>query len=213
MNIRVPLEHFILEGILTIPDSARGIVVFAHPGMGGLSNLLNTHNTYVTEVLFEAHFGSLLAGLLTEEEERSKKIENDIWFLTDRLEKLTAWIQSNEQTRDLRIGYFGVGTGAAAALAASLDVGSAIRAVVCDSGRLDLVMDILSRVQVPTRLVVRGNDDVVHCINERSYDLLMSDKELDIVPGAPHVFDERFLNEVARLSVDWFSRYLPPTRA
>jgi pimeloyl-ACP methyl ester carboxylesterase len=195
-----------LDGTLTLPGAPAGIVLFAH---GSGSSRLSPRNRYVSERLVAANLGTLLFDLLTPAEalDRSKVFE--IPLLAERLHLVTRWVGACPATADLPVGYFGASTGAAAALVAAANVGSAIGAVVSRGGRPDLAGDALARVTAPTLLIVGGLDTGVLELHRDALRRLAGEKQLAIVPGATHLFEERgALEEVARLAAGWFGRYL-----
>lgn len=201
-----------LQGNLTIPDGASGLVVFAH---GSGSSRHSPRNRYVARILNEGGLATLLFDLLTESEEevdlRTRHLRFDIPLLAGRLEAVTGWLLAREQTRDLRIGYFGASTGAAAALIAAAARPHDVAAVVSRGGRPDLAGDALPRVQAPTLLVVGGFDDVVIGLNRDALARLRCKKELQVVPGATHLFEEPgTLERAAGLALEWFRRHLVP---
>jgi dienelactone hydrolase len=150
-----------------------------------------------------------LIDLLTEEEDETYQTRFDIELLTRRLAGATKWLMQQPQTKGLGIGYFGASTGSAAALEAAASLGQAIGAVVSRGGRPDLALSSLARVQAPTLLIVGGLDHVVIQLNQKAYDQLKAEKQLVIIPGATHLFEEPgTLEEVARLAAQWFKRYL-----
>jgi pimeloyl-ACP methyl ester carboxylesterase len=153
--------------------------------------------------------GTLLIDLLTEQEDATYETRFDIDLLARRLTATTEWLGKESATQRLDIGYFGASTGAAAALKAAAALGSTIKAVVSRGGRPDLAEPVLGRVHAPTLLIVGGFDDVVIGLNRQAYERLTCTKELVIVPGATHLFEEPgTLEEVARLATQWFGRYL-----
>jgi dienelactone hydrolase len=211
--VHISADSVTLEGMLVIPVGAPGVVLFAH---GSGSSRHSPRNTFVAEVLQRAGLGTLLIDLLSKEEDVSYEARFDIQLLADRLMAATRWLNAQPPTRDLGIGYFGASTGAAAALQAAAALGSVIRAVVSRGGRPDLAWQSLERVHSPTLLIVGGDDTVVIELNQRAYARLQAEKQLVIIPGATHLFEEPgTLAEVARLAAAWFSRYLTPqtTRA
>ncbi|MHB9101294.1 MAG: dienelactone hydrolase family protein [Sulfuricella sp.] len=201
-----------LEGMLELPENATGVVLFAH---GSGSSRLSPRNNYVARVLREAGLGTLLIDLLTQHEDTDYATRFDIPLLTRRLLAATRWLQSEPATRSLAIGYFGASTGAAAALQAAAEEGRKITAVVSRGGRPDLAgEESLNRVAAPTLLIVGGFDDVVIGLNQAAYRLLKCEKELVIVPGATHLFEEPgTLEQVAHHAAHWFSQYLGPGKA
>jgi putative phosphoribosyl transferase len=191
-----------LDGILDIPKDARGIVLFAH---GSGSSRYSPRNQYVAGVLRTAGSGTLLFDLLTAGEaiDRSKVFGIDL--LAQRLQYATEWVRENI---DLKIGYFGSSTGAAAALQASAETDTEISAVVSRGGRPDIVMSILDKVKAPTLLIVGGDDFEVLRLNRLAYERLQCEKELKIVSGATHLFEEPGkLQEVADLAAQWFAKH------
>jgi dienelactone hydrolase len=213
--VRVAAGPATLEGNLSLPERARRIVLFAH---GSGSSRHSPRNRYVARVLNEAKLATLLVDLLTPDEEavdlRTAHLRFDIGLLAGRLVGVTDWLTQYPDTRELRIGYFGASTGAAAALVAAAPRPDAVGAIVSRGGRPDLAGPALARVRAPTLLIVGGNDFEVVELNRRALALLRCEKQLEIVPGATHLFEEPgALEEVARLAREWFERYLTPTEA
>jgi dienelactone hydrolase len=199
-----------LEGNLGVPKRAEGIVLFAH---GSGSSRHSSRNRYVAQVLREAGLATLLIDLLTVEEEaidfQTRHLRFDIDLLAARLFGATDWLVQNPTTRNLRIGYFGASTGAAAALVAAVERPEAVSAIVSRGGRPDLAGSVLSRVQAPTLLIVGGYDYPVIEMNQSALAQLRTEKQLAIVPRATHLFEEPgALEEVARLASQWFEQYL-----
>jgi len=204
--VHIPIDSIKLEGSLAPPRQMQGLVVFAH---GSGSSRFSPRNNFVAGVLREAGIGTLLMDLLTEKEDAIYQTRFNINLLTERLLLATKWLQEQQRTKDLVIGYFGASTGAAAALKAAAAEGSKIGAVVSRGGRPDLTEEAIVHVQSPTLLIVGGNDDVVIELNREAYTRLKGKKQLVIVPGATHLFEEPgTLEEVARLATDWFKQYL-----
>lgn len=209
-EIHIPNSRVVLQGILDMPENAKGTVLFAH-GSGRHS----LRNRYVAGVLQDAGIGTLLFDLLTEEEEvideQTRHLRFDIALLADRLVGATNWlVHKNVNTN---IGYFGASTGAAAALVAAARKKDIVGAVVSRGGRPDLADRFLGQVRAPTLLIVGGDDEQVIGMNQEAFDkmeLLKDDeKRLEIVPGATHLFEEEGkLEEVAGLASRWFSRFL-----
>ena len=209
-EVRVRVGPVTLEGNLDIPESARGVVLFAH---GSGSGRHSPRNRYVAEELQQAGLGTLLIDLLTSEEEeidlRTRHLRFDIGMLAERLVGGTDWLAQNPDTQSLRVGYFGASTGAGAALVAAAERPNVVGAVVSRGGRPDLAREDLPRVVAPTLLIVGGEDHPVIGMNREAMAQLCVEKELKIVPGATHLFEEPgALEDVARLAAGWFSRYL-----
>ena len=208
--VRIPMDADVHEGALIVPPGAKGLVLFAH---GSGSGRLSPRNNYVASVLRDSGVATLLFDLLTEKEDRIYENRFDIDLLTQRLQLATEWVKQQAATRHLTIGYFGASTGAAAALKAAAALGPVIRAVVSRGGRPDLALDDLPRVQAPTLLIVGGNDDVVIELNRQAYRELRAEKELMIIPGATHLFEEPgTLEQVATAAAHWFQRHLAGKR-
>ncbi len=206
-SVRITAGKAELEGNLALPEGAQGVVLFAH---GSGSSRFSPRNNFVAGELFDAGVGSLLIDLLTPAEDSDYETRFDIPLLTGRLTAATAWLQQYPATQALKIGYFGASTGAAAALQAAAGLGKEISAVVSRGGRPDLAgAHFLGKVSAPTLLIVGGHDDVVIGLNEQAYAHLACKKELVIVPGATHLFEEPgTLEQVARHAAAWFKRYL-----
>ncbi len=204
--VHIPDGPAIIEGMLEVPANAQGIVLFAH---GSGSSRLSPRNNYVAKVLRQAGIGTLLMDLLTVEEDKTYATRFDIALLTRRLTVATAWLNQDPRVKALPIGYFGASTGAAAALQAAAKMGAAISAVVSRGGRPDMAgAAALRQVGAPTLLLVGGWDDVVIDLNQAAYDVMICKKELSIIPGATHLFEEPdTLEEVARQATAWFDRY------
>ncbi|MFZ3041140.1 MAG: alpha/beta hydrolase [Thiobacillus sp.] len=207
----IPAGTATIEGMLEIPDHAAGLVLFAH---GSGSSRHSPRNNYVAGVLRQAGVGTLLMDLLTPREDRDYARRFDIALLTQRLLDAARWVVSQDATRELPLGFFGASTGAAAALEAAAMLGADARAVVSRGGRPDLASPhALASVTAPTLLLVGGFDDVVIDLNQLAYDQLRCEKELVIVPGATHLFEEPgTLEEVAHQAAAWFAKHLrlPP---
>ena len=210
-EIRIPINSITLEGNLIIPEGAKGIVVFAY---GSGSSRLSSRNQYVARELQKEGLGTLLFDLLTADEERidmvTAHLRFDIDLLANRLVDVTNWLLNNPDTKNLNIGYFGASTGAAAALIAAKEHSNSIKAVVSRGGRPDLAEKALPGVKAPTLFIVGGEDFQVIDMNQWAFDrLTVKEKQLKIVPGATHLFEEPgTLEEVAYLAGEWFKRYL-----
>lgn len=210
-TIRIDTDAGLISGTLAIPETARGVVIFAH---GSGSSRHSPRNVYVAESLHEAGLATLLIDLLTADEERldafTAQHRFNIELLTERLSAATDWLALNCAQHDFRVGYFGASTGAAAALTAAARRPEIV-AVVSRGGRPDLAGDELRQVKAATLLIVGALDTPVIEMNELAYEQLAqaSDKEIKIVADATHLFEEPgALEEVARLAGEWFVRFL-----
>jgi len=202
----------VLQGDAVLPHAAQGIVLFAH---GSGSSRLSPRNRYVANHLVAGGLGTLLFDLLTAAEEvrdmRDASLRFDIDLLTRRLAGATRWLGSQDWATNLRPGYFGASTGAAAALAASVECD--VHAIVSRGGRPDLAGPALPRVTAPTLLIVGSQDPVVIELNQQALRLLQCDARLEIVPGATHLFEEPgTLERVADLALRWFRHWLAESR-
>jgi|SRR5947209_5209750 len=205
-EVQIPAGAVTLSGILGLPAEATGVVAFAH---GSGSGRFSPRNNTVAGVLQQAGFATLLVDLLTEDEAQDRQRVFDIGLLAERLRTCTDWLEEHPDTQALPAGYFGASTGAGAALVAAAQIGPAIRAVVSRGGRPDLAGDVLARVQAPTLLIVGGADTPVIALNEQALAQLQVAKQLVIIPGATHLFEEPgTLEQVAELARDWFVRHL-----
>jgi putative phosphoribosyl transferase len=208
--VRVDLPDVALEGDLTLPDERRGLVLFAH---GSGSSRFSPRNRHVAHVLNEAGLATMLVDLLTKDEERrdayTGHLRFDIGLLAERLTGVARWLNEQPQTQALSLGCFGASTGAAAALVTAARLPDAVKAVVSRGGRPDLAGPVLPRVRAPTLLIVGGNDEPVIGMNRDAYEQLTCEKELVIVPGATHLFEEPgTLDAVAQLAQQWFVTHL-----
>ncbi|MBW8330213.1 MAG: alpha/beta hydrolase [Thiobacillus sp.] len=206
--VHIPVGGAMVEGMLEIPDNAVGLVMFAH---GSGSSRHSPRNNTVAGVLRAAGVGTLLMDLLTPEEDRDYSRRFDIGLLTQRLLEAARWVAGQDATRDLPLGFFGASTGAAAALDAAAVLGNRTRAVVSRGGRPDLASEqALLKVSAPTLLLVGGYDDGVIDLNQLAFDQLRCEKEMVIVPGATHLFEEPgTLEAVATRAAGWFAEHLP----
>lgn len=210
IKARIQAGDAVLDGDLMIPSDASGVAVFAH---GSGSSRHSPRNKSVARVIRDAGVGSLLFDLLTREEESvdvfTRHLRFDIELLTARLIEATRWLAGQEETRTLRIGYFGSSTGAAAALMAAARLGEEIGAVVSRGGRPDLAGDALPLVKAPTLLIVGSHDETVIELNQDAYTRLRCEKELRVIPGATHLFEEPgALEQVADFAAAWFKERL-----
>jgi putative phosphoribosyl transferase len=208
-EVRVPVASVTLEGNLGVPEDARGVVLFAH---GSGSGRHSPRNRYVAQELRQAGLATLLIDLLTPEEEevdlRTRHLRFDIGMLAERLIGATDWMKRESDTRNLHLGYFGASTGAGAALVAAAERPEEVGAIVSRGGRPDLAGEALPRVRAPTLLIVGENDVPVIEMNREAMERLRVEKELEIVSGATHLFEEPgALEKVAHLASDWFVRY------
>lgn len=200
----------VMGGTLGLPEGAVGLVIFAH---GSGSSRFSPRNRAVARALREAGLGTLLFDLLSSEEEARDELTGelrfDIPFLARRLTEVMDWVARQAEVAHLPVGLFGSSTGAAAALVAAAMRPEAVAAVVSRGGRPDLAGPVLDRVRAPTLLIVGGADFGVIELNEEALAGLRSLKDLRIIPGATHLFEEPgTLEQVARLAGEWFVRYL-----
>jgi putative phosphoribosyl transferase len=211
--VRVPVGPVALHGDFGLPPKPLGLILFAH---GSGSSRHSFRNQFVARVLERHGFATLLIDLLTESEEaidqQTAHLRFDIGLLAARLVAIVDWLGRTPETAGLPIGLFGASTGAAAALQVAAEMPQAIAAVVSRGGRPDLAGEpALRRVRAPTLLIVGGDDHGVIELNQAAHAALGCVREIAIVPGATHLFEERgTLEEVARLAAAWFSRHLAP---
>lgn len=213
--VHIAVGPVTLEGNLRLPAEARGIVLFAH---GSGSSRHSPRNRYVARLLNNANLATLLVDLLTAQEEaideRTAHLRFDIGLLAQRLIGATDWLTQWPETRGLPIGYFGASTGAAGALVAVTERPQVVGAVVSRGGRPDLAGPALPSVRAPTLLIVGGNDLPVIELNRKALARLRCEKQIVIVPGATHLFEEPgALDQVARLAREWFEQHLTPVMA
>lgn len=209
-TVSIGIDSIALEGNLSLPAQAVGLVLFAH---GSGSSRFSPRNRFVAQTLQEGGLATLLFDLLTAEEEaidrRTRHLRFDIELLAERLVGATDWAQHQPEANDLSLGYFGSSTGAAAALIAATQRPDAIQAVVSRGGRPDLALPVLPQVKAPTLLIVGGNDGPVIGMNQAALARLQVDAKLEIVPGAGHLFQEPgTLEQVAHLACRWFQHHL-----
>ena len=200
--VRIPVDGAHIEGALELPGSPIGLVLFAH---GSGSSRHSPRNNFVARALRDHGIGTLLMDLLTPEEDRDYARRFDIDLLVERLRAAAHWVKQNPDTAALRLGYFGASTGAAAALRAAAHEES-IAAVVSRGGRPDLAAPAeFRKVKAPTLFLVGGQDFGVIELNEQAFADLACEKQLVIVPGATHLFEEPgTLEEVADQAAKWF---------
>ena len=199
-----------LDGDLTVPGDAHGLVLFAH---GSGSSRRSPRNQYVARVLQKAGIATLLFDLLTSREEQeeyfTRHLRFDIGMLAGRLVEAARWAADRNGVANLELGFFGASTGAAAALIAASKLEREVKAVVSRGGRPDLAGDALTEVHAATLLIVGGDDDAVINLNCEAFARLTCEKEMKIIPGATHLFEEPgALEEVANLAARWFQSHL-----
>lgn len=204
--IDIEIDGISLKGNLRLSEHSKGIVLFSH---GSGSSRQSTRNNFVASLLFEKGFSSLLFDLLTAKEDLIYENRFNIELLTERLVKVTKWVMSQKGINKLPIGYFGASTGAASSLSAAVQLEKRIKAIVSRGGRPDLAMPILKDIKTPTLLIVGGNDEVVIELNKKAIAAINGICELKIIEGATHLFPEAGkLEIVAKLSAEWFDKYL-----
>lgn len=208
-EVRIPVAKTNLGGILFIPSAAKAIIVFSH---GSGSSRFSKRNQQVATYLQAKNFGTLLFDLLTPDEDRQYQNRFDIDLLTNRLAGATEWLETLPAAKDCRIGYFGASTGAASALQAAVMLPQ-VGAVVSRGGRPDLASSTaLQTVKASVLLIVGNLDSEVLLLNKQALQQLRCNKELAVVNGATHLFEEPGkLDEVARLATAWFEKYLMPS--
>lgn len=206
MEIEIPLTSVALNGELVIPENAIGIVIFSH---GSGSSRFSPRNRMVAELIQQHGMGTFLFDLLTEQEDRIYENRFNIDLLTSRLIEATEWLMQYKDTKGLPVGYFGASTGAASALRAAAYFEKNIKAVVSRGGRPDLALNVLHLVTAPTLLIVGGLDVPVIGMNKEAFDELKTAKEMKIISGATHLFEEPGkLMEVAKLAISWYQEHL-----
>lgn len=204
-HVSIPVDGLELEGVLVLPTTGDGLVIFAH---GSGSSRKSPRNRAVAAVLQDHGLGTLLFDLLSEEEDHVYETRFDIDRLTDRLLSVTDWLAAQDTTAELSFGYFGSSTGAAGALRAAAQR-PGVAAVVSRGGRVDLAAGSLADVTAPTLFIVGEADTQVLELNRRAFEELTCEKELSIVPDAGHLFEEPDqLETVAKLAAEWFETNL-----
>src|SRR5690348_570464 len=209
LHVQIPADDVKLEGELSAPREFRGAVVFAH---GSGSSRHSPRNQYVARVLQQAGMATLLFDLLTEEEDtidsRTAELRFNIALLSKRLARATDWLMGSSEIRNVKLGYFGASTGAAAALVAASGRAD-VAAIVSRGGRPDLAGAALNRVKAPTLLIVGQEDQQVLELNRGALTQLNCEKRLEVVPGATHLFEEPgTLEDAARRAREWFEQHL-----
>jgi putative phosphoribosyl transferase len=209
--IKIPVGNNVeVEGSMFLPRESGCLIIFAH---GSGSSRFSPRNQYVAKEFNKAGMATLLFDLLTpgeeEEDELTGQYRFNISLLSQRLVSVTDWLQNDPQTTDLKLGYFGASTGAAAALIAAAKLSRLVSAVVSRGGRPDLAGQYLPDVRAPTLLLVGGDDEEVIELNRQAQSQMTNTNKLVIIPGATHLFEEPGkLEEVARFASDWFNQYL-----
>jgi putative phosphoribosyl transferase len=209
--IKIPVGNNVeVAGSMFLPKESGCLIVFAH---GSGSSRFSPRNQYVAKEFNKAGMATLLFDLLTpgeeEEDELTGQYRFNISLLSQRLVSVTDWLQNDPQTMDLKLGYFGASTGAAAALIAAAKLSRLVSAVVSRGGRPDLAGQYLPDVRAPTLLLVGGDDEEVIELNRQAQSQMTNTNKLVIVPGATHLFEEPGkLEEIARFASDWFNQYL-----
>ena len=211
-EVLIDVDGARLEGKLALPKGARGLVLFAH---GSGSSRHSPRNRHVAQIFQSQGIATLLFDLLTSNEEPvdryTGELRFDVPFLAKRLIGATRWIRNTANINDLKLGYFGASTGAAAALVAAAELPDAISAVVSRGGRPDLALGALGSVCAPTLLIVGGDDKPVISMNREALTELRCEKKLVIIPRATHLFEEPgALEQVARVAAEWFIRHFTP---
>jgi putative phosphoribosyl transferase len=206
-ELNIPLDKDIVaKGNLSLPGESKSLVIFSH---GSGSSRHSPRNKFVADFLNKNGIATLLADLLSVKEDSVYENRFNIDLLTDRLVKITTYVSKLPGLKGLPIGYFGASTGAASALKAAARLGNPVQAVVSRGGRPDLAKEALSEVKVPTLLLVGSMDDGVIELNEKAYEALTGEKQLEIISGATHLFEEPGkLDEVADLAAHWFNKHL-----
>lgn len=206
-EVDIPIGKLTVQGSLVLPKENNGIVIFSH---GSGSSRYSRRNQMVAKKLNENNFGTLLFDLLTEEEDQIYENRFDIDLLTKRLILVTEWVRKNPTTNNCSIAYFGASTGAASALMAAARVND-ISAVVSRGGRPDLAMNLLNKVIAPTLLIVGSLDHDVLALNQIAFQKLACIKQIEIIQGASHLFEEQGkMEEVSTIACKWFEKYLKP---
>jgi putative phosphoribosyl transferase len=206
-ELKLDLKHnTVLSSNLQMPDEPGGLVIFAH---GSGSSRLSPRNNYVSKILTEHHIATVLTDLLTASEDRKRENRFNIALLTDRLIKVTELALQQSSLQYLPVGYFGASTGAAAALQAAALLQGAVKAVVSRGGRPDLATQALPEVTAATLLIVGSLDPDVIDLNLQAFAMMKCKKEMKIVEGASHLFEEPGkLHQVAQLAAEWFEQNL-----
>lgn len=204
-KITIPISSKKFKGVLTISPRSKAIIIFAHGGGGAMKS---PRNNAIARTLNKNNFGTMLFDLLTDKEDISNKNNLNINLLSMRLLAATKWLMKQPETKKLKIGYFSVSSGTAAAIRASSKLHK-IFAIVSKSGRPDLSMSYLGMVKAPTLFIVGEEDEIITELNEQAFVNMSSEKSMVVVPNAGHFFDEPgTLREAAKLTVKWFKKHL-----
>ncbi len=209
-DVSIPVGLSTINGDLHFIETSSSIIVFAH---GSGSSRFSSRNLFVADILSKSNFSTFLFDLLTKEEEavdiHTREFRFDIELLAQRLVLVTNWLQNSPITSQLKIGYFGASTGAAAALIAAAQLSPQIAAVVSRGGRPDLALEHLKNVTAPTLLIVGALDYDVIELNKLAYDNLECEKKMSIVEGASHLFEEKgTLEKASQLALEWFKKHM-----
>lgn len=198
-----------LEGFLRLPENAAGLVIFAH---GAGSSRLSPRNNFVADYFSSRNLATILFDLLSETEARDRANVFDIELLADRVVEALDWVSGQAELKSLPVGIFGASTGAAAALVAAANAPQAVAAVVSRGGRPDLAGAALDTVRCPTLLIVGGDDLTVLDLNRAALAALTCEKQLTVIPGATHLFEEPgTLEQAADAAASWFSDHFRAT--
>lgn len=205
-TVNIKINSVVIEGELTVPENAFGLVLFAH---GSGSSRFSPRNNFVAQILQKEKLATLLVDLLTKQEDLIYESRFDINLLSERLIGITKWLKETEETKDLSIGYFGASTGAASAVISAAKEKANVSAIVSRGGRVDLADKQLAEIETPILLIVGENDDFVIDVNQYALKKINCTKELSIIPKATHLFEEPgALEEVAKQAANWFLKFL-----
>ncbi len=206
VKVKIPVGRIVLDGDLTLPENSNSLILFSH---GSGSSRHSPRNKFVAGILNQNGFATLLIDLLTEEEDSIYENRFNIELLTERLIAVTKHLKNQENIKHYKIGYFGASTGAACALIAAAKLKPNISAVISRGGRPDLAGNYLKNVEAPTLLIIGGLDTEVIELNKMAFNALNCEKELTIVNGATHLFEEDDkLEQVAHLATNWYNKHL-----
>lgn len=205
--VSIPFQDFFLNAYLYLPENPVALILFSH---GSGSSRFSPRNNYVAENLYKNNMAALLADLLTPKEDAAIQNRFNISLLTERLNRLTQWAIQQPQFKNLPVGYFGASTGAASAINAAAFFENQIKAVVSRGGRPDLATEsALESLQCPTLFIIGSLDNEVITLNQKAFQKMKCTKQVEIVQGASHLFEEPGkLNIVSQLADGWFEKYL-----